>query len=105
MNFDDEKEVIAKRNTPYEQLRKYYSPLIMVLALDHPILKMTSKIKRKIDDARAIQCAELKDIDGYTYMRIGEKFGWALQENAQGIPDRCSTARRYVRRGRKLRGW
>ena len=104
LNFDNENEIILKKNTSYEQLRKYYSPFIMLLAPDHPILKMTSKIKRKIDDARTLRCAEMKDVEGYTYKRIGEIFGWALQENDYGGP-KCSTARRYVRRGRKLRGW
>ena len=103
--FDDENEIVIEKNNLYEQLRKYYSPFIMVLAPDHPILKMTSKIKRKIDDARAVRCAEMKDIDGYTYMRIGEIFGWALQKNNYGSPNTCSTARRYVCRGRKLRSW
>ena len=104
-NFDDENEIILKTNNPYEQLRKYYSPFIMVLAPDHPILEMTSKIKRKIDDARAVRCAEMKDIEGYTYIRIGEIFDWAIQKNEHGTPNRCSTARRYVCRGRKLRSW
>ena len=98
-------EVIVEKNNPYEQLRKYYSPFFMVLARDHAILGITSKIKRKIDDALAVRCAEMKDIDGYTEPQIGAKFGWALQEDSYLKLTRCSTARRYVRRGRKLRGW
>ncbi|MCK4789105.1 MAG: hypothetical protein KAV87_35515 [Desulfobacteraceae bacterium] len=97
--------VIIKKNNPYEQLLKYYSPFFMVLAPDHAILGITSKIKRKIDDALAVLCAEMKDVEGYTYLQIGEKFGWALQEGSQENLLRCSTAQRYVRRGRKLRGW
>ena len=96
---------IAKNGSPGEQLRKYYSPFFILLAPEHPILKMASKFKQKIDDASAVRCAEMKDIEGYTYKQIGEKFGWALQADSYLKLTRCSTARRYVRRGRKLRGW
>lgn len=99
-----EREVTTEKNNPYESLRKYYSPFFMVLAPDHAILGITSKIKRKIDDALAVLCAEMKDVEGYTYSQIGDKFGWALQEDSYGNQTRCSTAQRYVRRGRKLRG-
>jgi len=88
---------------PHEQLRKYYSPFFAVLAPDHPVLETASKVKRKIDDALAIRCAEMKDLDGYTYKEIGEKFGWPIQQNKHGKATRCSTARRYVRHGRRLR--
>lgn len=102
--FISGQDVSTKTNKPQEQLRKYYSPFFMVLAPDHAILRITSKVKRKIDDALAVRCAEMKDIEGYTYKRIGEKFGWALQEDSYLKLTRCSTARRYVRRGRQLRG-
>lgn len=90
-------------DNPYEGLRKYYSQFFMVLALDHTILEIARKGKRRIDDASAIRCAEMKDIEGNTYAQIAERFGWALQENSYGKLTRSSTARRYVRRGRKLR--
>jgi hypothetical protein len=91
-------------DNPYEGLRKYYSPFFLVLPLDHAIVEIATKGKRRIDDALAIQCAEMKDIEGKTYAQIAERFGWARQEDSYGKPTRSSTARRYVRRGRKLRG-
>lgn len=88
---------------PCESLRKYYSPFFMMLAPGHPILEIGRKGKRGIDDALAIRCAEMKDIEGKTYAQIAKRFGWALQEDSYGKPTRSVTARRYVRRGRKLR--
>jgi len=89
---------------PCESLRKYYSPFFMMLALGHPILEVGRNVKRRTDDALAILCAEMKDIEGKTYAEIAKRFGWALQEDSYGKPTRSSTARRYVRRGRKIRG-
>lgn len=93
-----------ERINPYEQLRKYYSPSFMVLPPGHDIAVMGSKVKRKIDDEWALLCAEMRD-DRYTTTQIGKKFGWALQEGSYPNLKRCSMAERYVRRGRKLRGW
>jgi len=89
-------------NTPvHEILRRYYSPCYMVLANDHPLLSIASNIKRGRDDTLALHCAELKG-QGYSYAEIGEKFGWKLQADDYVKMTRCSTAQRYVSRGREL---
>lgn len=89
-------------HTVYEALRKTYGPCYMVLSDQHPLLHIGRKVKRRRDEALALTCAQLKD-QGYTYPEIGKKLGWKLQADSYGKMTRCSTARRYVMRGRQLR--
>ena len=88
--------------TVYEALRKTYSPCYMLLSNQHPLLHIGRKVKRRRDEVLALTCAQLKD-QGCTYREIGKKFGWKLQADSYDKMTRCSTARRYVIRGRQLR--
>ncbi len=84
-----------------ERIRTIYSPCFIMLPPDHPLLQIGSMMKREVNDELALSCAQMKE-EGYTYKQIGEKFGWALHEDSYGNLTRCSTARRYVQRGRVL---
>lgn len=84
-----------------DSIRTFYSPCFIILAPDHPILAIGSNMKRETNEELALLCAQMKE-QGYSHKQIGEKFGWALQEDSYGNLTRCSTARRYVKRGRAL---
>jgi hypothetical protein len=56
-----------------------------------------------IDKDIAIECARLKDDLGWTYKEIGKHFDWPLQYDSYDNLSQCSTAQRYVKRGRELR--
>jgi len=99
---DGESRTFSPAGSTNEYIRRIHSPGFIMLAPDHPIYKIGVKVKRRIDEELALTCARLKD-KGYTYKEIGEKYGWPLQEDSNGKLTRCSTARRYVRRGRELR--
>lgn len=92
--------------SPSEAIRKIYAPGFMVLDQEHPVRQIGSKMKRCMSPDIAITCANLKE--SMTHKEIGDKFGWAIQKGAYGQKgtyvkrNRCSTARRYVRVGRKL---
>jgi hypothetical protein len=65
---------------------------------------MRQKRGRKSNFLLALECARLKDDEGRSYADIGKRFGWKLQYDSYGERlNQCSTARYYVREGRKLR--
>lgn len=70
---------------------------------DHPVCQWLKGGRPSIDDDVAIECARLKDEEGLTYKEIGLKYKWALQKDSYGNLNQCSSAKRYVKRGRKLR--
>ncbi len=92
--------------SPIEAVREIYAPYFMVLDQQHPVRQMGSKMKRGMNLDIAIACANLEG--SMTQREMGDKFGWKTQKGAYGKQgtyrkrDRCSTARRYVRLGRKL---
>jgi hypothetical protein len=72
--------------------------------LPHPVSQLLRKAGRPpASEDTARECARLKDEEGWTYRQIGLHYGWALQEDSHGGLTMCSTAQRYVRRGRALR--
>jgi len=83
-----------------EAFRKIYAPYLMMLRREHPLRYVASKVKRCVDSDRAIACAKMKE--SMTHRQIGEKFGWAIQKDAHGKRNCCSTSRRYVLLGRRL---
>lgn len=86
--------------SPAENIRKIYAPHFILLNQEHPLRQVASKMKRYVDSDIAIACAKMKK--SMTYRQIGEKFGWAIQKDAHGKRNRCSTARRYGLLGKKL---
>lgn len=86
--------------TPAEAFRKIYAPYFMMLRQEHPLRHIASKMKRYVDSDRAIACAKMKE--SMTHRQIGGKFGWAIQKDAYGRRNRCSTSRRHVLVGRRL---
>lgn len=82
-------------------IRTFYSHCFVILEPNQPLLHTIQNMKRAIDDEVAISCAIMKEC-GHTYKKIGQEFGWPLQEDNYGKLTRCSTARRYVKRGRVL---
>lgn len=85
----------------YQRIRDCYGPFFMVLPHEHPLLAIARGIKRGMDDDTAVEAAIMKE-EGATYLQIGERYGWSIQENEYERPSRCQTARRYVKRGRSL---
>lgn len=54
-------------------------------------------------DAIALECARLRDEEGFRAKEIADKFGLGKQYDSQGNLSQSSTVRYYVKRGRKLR--
>ena len=69
----------------------------------HSISERLKGGRPPMDDDLAVECARLKDDEEWRYKDIGFRFGWPLQMNDYGNLSQCSTARRYVKRGRELR--
>jgi hypothetical protein len=83
-----------------KEIRKFYMSRFMLLNQEHPLRQIASKMKRYVNSDIAVACAKMNE--SMTYPQIGDKFGWAIQKDAHGKRNRCSTARRYVLLGRKL---
>jgi len=83
-----------------KEVRKFYTSRFILLNQEHPLRQIASKMKRYVDSDIALACAKMKE--SMTYRQIGEKFGWAIQKDAHGKHNRCSTARRYVLLGRRI---
>ena len=67
-------------------------------------LKMLQRRGRRSNFPLALECARLKDDERQSYADIGSRFGWKLQyDDYHQRLNQCSTARHYVREGRKLR--
>lgn len=67
-------------------------------------LKMLQRRGRRGNFMIALECARLKDDERQSYADIGRRFGWKLQyDDYRQRLNQCSTARHYVREGRKLR--
>lgn len=67
-------------------------------------VKMPQRCGRKDNFLLALECARLKDEERQSYADIGRRFGWKLQyDDYRQRLNQCSTARHYVRGGRKLR--
>ncbi len=69
----------------------------------HPITQWLGGGRPPIDEEIALECARLADEDDWTESKIGNKYGWALQEDNYGKLSQCRAARRYIKRGRELK--
>jgi len=83
-----------------KEVRKFYTSRFILLNQEHPLRQIASKMKRYVDSDIAVACAKMKE--SMTYPQLGGKFGWAIQKDAYGKRNRCSTARRYVLLGRRI---
>jgi hypothetical protein len=92
---------IFHRSLDKKEVRKFYTSRFILLNQEHPLRQITSKMKRYVNSDIAVACAKMKE--SMTYQQLGDKFGWAIQKDAHGKRNRCSTASRYVQLGRKLR--
>lgn len=67
-------------------------------------LKMLERRGRRGNFPLALECVRLKDDERQSYAGIGRRFGWKLQyDDYRQRLNQCSTARHYVKEGRKLR--
>lgn len=55
-----------------------------------------------LSDGDCLEAARLHDEERLSYWRIGERFGWPLQNDAYLKPRKCRTAEEAVKRGRAL---
>ncbi len=69
----------------------------------HPVSQWLKGGRPPADESLAIECATLKDDDGWTYKEIGVRYDWSLQRDSYNNISQCSTARRYVKWGRELK--
>jgi hypothetical protein len=70
---------------------------------EHPVCQWLKGGRPFVDEERALECARLKDEEHWTEKDIGEKFGWALQQDYYGKYTQCRTARRNIRKGSILK--
>jgi len=68
----------------------------------HPVCEWLKGGRPPVNRELAIECARLKDEQGLTLVEIGKRNGWPLQRDSYGNLNQCSTARRYIDRGREL---
>ncbi len=68
----------------------------------HPVSRWLKGGRPRMDHQMAIRCARLKDEDHLTYKKIGELFGWQIEEDPYRKLTQCSKAKRYVKLGREL---
>lgn len=69
----------------------------------HPVCQWLKGGRPPADESLALECVKLKDDEGLTYKEIGTRHKWPLQRDSYGNMSQCSSARRYVKWGRKLR--
>jgi len=81
----------------YESTKSYVEKV-----QEHPVCQWLKGGRPKADMSIAIECARLKDEEGWTYKQIGQHFNWSLQSDSYGNLSLCSTAKRYVKWGREL---
>jgi hypothetical protein len=91
---------IFRRSLGKKEVRKFYMSRFILLNQEHPLRQIASKMKRYVNSDIAVACAKMKE--SMTYPQLGDRFGWAIQKDAHGKSNRCSTAHRYVLLGRKL---
>jgi hypothetical protein len=69
----------------------------------HPVCTRLKGGRPPVDPDIAVECARLRDDEGWTYKQIGVKFGWSLEPDSYGNLSQCNTARYYVKLGKTLR--
>ncbi|MFC1933313.1 hypothetical protein ACFLXU_06820 [Chloroflexota bacterium] len=70
----------------------------------HPICQWLKGGRPPADESLALECSHFKDDLKWTYKELAEHYGWPMQNDSYGNPTQCSSARRYVKWGRELRG-
>jgi len=84
----------------YDSVKSY---LEREQAKEHPVCQWLKGGRPHADEGVALECVRLKDDEKLTHKEIGQHFGWALQKDSYGNLNQCSTSRRYVKLGRRLR--
>ena len=104
-----EKELAAATRDLQRYYETAYQPRVTgkIPGILEKLIKQTRKGGRPrwgaVQDEKALECARLKDEEGLTVKEIAIQFNFPLQKDSHLNLSQSSTARRYVKRGRKLR--